>query len=133
MTFDKLVQKRMFLLIILLLMIFTYIGGNGNIGINKTIGWAWDISDWLFFARNGSWLIFIIGYGFLALLKYWTNKNLSKLHLILITLTFVADDILNIDLRLILTLNVVSVVVFLMNFIWSIRNRNVKLTKKAST
>lgn len=133
MTFDKLVQKRMLLLIILLLMISTYFGGIGNIGINKTVGWDWDISNWLFFSKIGLWLIFIIGYGILTLLKYWTNKNLSKLHLVLITLTFVADDILNMDLRLILTLNVISALVFLMNFICSIRNRNVKLTKRAST
>lgn len=127
MTFDKLVQKRMLLLIILLLMIFTYFGGIGNVGINKTVGWAWDISNWVFFTKNGSWLISIIGYGILALLKYSTNKKLSILHLIFITLTFVAEDILNTDLRLVLTLNLISVMVFLINLSWAIRNRNSKI------
>ena len=133
MTFDKLIQKRMFVLIIILLMIFTYFGGIGNVGINKTVGWALDISNWMFFAKNGTWLIFIIGYGILALLKYWTNKNLSILHLILITLNFVAEDILNTDLILTLILSLISLIVFIMNFLWTIRNRNKKLTKKAST
>ncbi|MEK6152556.1 hypothetical protein WIW50_04825 [Flavobacteriaceae bacterium 3-367] len=123
MGFDKLVQKRMFFLIILMLLIFIYFGGIGNVGINKTVGWAWDITNWIFFVKNGLWLLFIIGYGILALQKRCTNKNLSILHLILIVLTFFAEDILNIDLRLIFILNLISIAVFFMNFVWAIRNR----------
>jgi hypothetical protein len=39
MTFDKLVQKRMFLLIIILLMISTYFGGIQT-GYNRTLSWT---------------------------------------------------------------------------------------------
>jgi hypothetical protein len=133
MTFDKLVQKRMFLLMILSLVFFGYFGGIQNVGISKTVGWSWDITSWLFFAKSYFLPIYIVGYGILALLKYWTHKNLSKTHLILVILTFVLDEILTIGLQLIVILNLISMIVFILNFVWAIRNRNFKMTKKAST
>jgi hypothetical protein len=132
MTFDKLVQKRMFLLIILMLMIIIYFGGIQT-GYNRTLGWAWDLSYWIFIITPILWFTFLIGYGILALLKYWTNKNLSILHLILILLTFIAEDILTSDSRLTLTLMLTSSILFIMNFVWAIKNRNIRMTNKAST
>ena len=132
MTFDKLVQKRMFLLIIILLMISTYFGGIQT-GYNRTLGWAYDFSFWIFVVKPFLWLAFLIGYGILAVLRYWTNKKLSILHLILIGLSFIAEDILNSDSRLTLTLILISIIVFVINLIWTIKNRNIKLIKKAST
>ncbi|MBP0905850.1 hypothetical protein [Mariniflexile gromovii] len=132
MTFDKLVQKRMFLLIIMLLMITIYFGGIQT-GYNRTLGWAFDFSYWILIVKPFLWLAFLIGYGILALLRYWTNKKLSIFHLILIGLTFIAEDILDSDSRLTLTLMLISTIVFIINFVWAIRNRKIKLTKKAST
>jgi hypothetical protein len=132
MTFDRLVQKRMFLLIIMLLMITIYFGGIQT-GYNRTLGFAYDLSFWIFIIKPFLWLAFIIGYGILAILRYWTNRKLSISHLILIGLTFIAEDILNTDSRLTLTLMLISAIVFVMNLIWTIKNRNTILIKKAST
>ncbi len=129
MTFDKLVQKRMFLLIIMLLMISIYFGGIQT-GYNRTLGWAYDFSFWIFIAKPFLWLAFLIGYGILALLRYWTNKKLSISHLILVGLTFIAEDIVDSDSRLTLTLMLISTIVFIMNLIWTIKNRNIKPIKK---
>ena len=129
MTFDKLLQKRMFLLIILLLMILTYFGGIQT-GYNRTLGYTYDFSFWVFIVKPFLWLAFIIGYGILALLRYWTNKKLSISHLILIGLTFISEDILDSDSRLTLTLILISTIVFVINFVWTIKNRNIKLKKK---
>jgi hypothetical protein len=126
MTFNELVQKRMFLLMISLVVFFGYFGGIQNVGINKTVGWAWDITHYLFFAKIYFLPIYIVGYGILTLLKYLTHKNISKAHLILVILTFLVDDIFTIDLQLIIILNLISMVVFLLNFVWAIRNRNFK-------
>ncbi|MCL8009557.1 hypothetical protein M8845_19210 [Gelidibacter japonicus] len=126
MTFKKLIQKRMFLLIIILLMVSIYYGGI-QIGYNQTLGWAYDLSFWILVVKPFLWLVFLIGYGILALLRYSTNERLSTLHLILIILTFVAEDILNFNSRLTLTLMLISTIVFLMNCVWAIRNRNVKI------
>ncbi len=123
MTFDKLVQKRMFLLIIMLLMISTYFGGIQT-GYNRTLGWAYDFIFWIFIVKPYLWLAFLIGYGILAILRYWTNKKLSISHLILVGLTFISEDIMNSDSRLTLTLMLISTIVFLMNCVWAIRNRN---------
>jgi len=121
----------MFLPAIFLLMISTYFGGNEQIGINKTINWQWDISNWIFFMKGWTYLIPVIGYGIITILKYWTNKLLSILHLVLLSLVFLAEDILYMDLRLIVMLNILSMVVFILNVIGTIRNRNHNAKKPA--
>lgn len=122
----------MFLLIIMLLMISIYFGGIQT-GYNRTLGWAYDFSFWIFIVKPFLWLGFLIGYGILTLLRYCTNKKLSISHLILISLSFITEDILNSDSRLTLTLMLISTIVFVMNFVWAIKNRKIKLTKKKPT
>lgn len=124
MTFKELVQKRMFLLIILILMFYGYFSGIESIGLNKTVGWTWDFSNIFFLINNSLWILFPIGYGILALFRFYTHKNLSLAHLIVISLAFIADSILNVHLNLLLILNLISVFIFFINFIWAIRNRN---------
>lgn len=131
MTFDKLVQKRMFLLVILLLMISTYFSGDEQTGINKTVNWEWDISNWIFFLKGWTYLIAVIGYGIIAILKYSTNRLLSILHIALLSLVFLAEDVLFLDLRLIVMLNIISIVVFILNVMWTIKNRNHNAEKPA--
>ncbi len=110
-------------------MISTFFGGNEQIGINKTVNWQWDISSWIFYTK-WSWSIFILGYGIVELLKYYTHKELSFLHLFLIILIFLAEDFMGEHYPLILFLNFVSMLVFLINLIWTIRNRNKRGQKK---
>ena len=124
MTFNKLVQKRMFFLVIFLLVVSAFFGTDKEIGINKTVNWKWDLSIWVFYMKSWSWLIFGLVYGLLALLKYWTNKTLSIVHLVLLILIFLTDNILNSNLRLMVVLNITSFVMFFINVIWAIRNRN---------
>ena len=127
MTFAELVQRRMFLLMIFTIIIFGYFWEIEHVGVNKTVAWAWDISSWLYFAKVYFLPVFLIGYGLLALLNYRTHKNLSIIHLILVILTFIADDIVLMDIGLIVGLNILSMLVFLSNFTWSFRNRKSKL------
>lgn len=136
MKFGRLVQKRMFFLTLIILISLLYFGRMGHIGFNKTIGWAWDLSNWSFFIQIGSWPLFIIGYGILALLRYRTNKKISILHLILIvvnliTLFFASKSFFNISLSLIILLfNLISIILFLINFVWTIRNKKSEFIKK---
>lgn len=124
MMFNDLVQKRMFLLMLLTQVFFGYLGGVQHVAINRTVSWVWSITNWVFFAKSYFWLIFIIGYGVLALLRFSTHKNLSKLHLLFVIITWVIDDVFPIDINIIVLLNVVSILIFLFNFIWSIKHRN---------
>ncbi|MBR9847633.1 MAG: hypothetical protein GYB35_16720 [Algicola sp.] len=132
MAFSELFKRRMFLLTMILFVFFGYFGGIQRMGINKTVGWAWDIIGWVYFVKVYFIPIFIIGYGILALLKYSTHKSLSISHLIIIALTFILDDTISITLNIIVTLNLISLILFLSNFIWSIRHRNSNLDKTAS-
>lgn len=107
-------------------MISIYFGGIQT-GYNRTLGWTYDFSFWIFIIKPFLWLAFLIGYGILALFRYWTNKKLSISHLILIGLTFIAEDILNSDSLLTLTLILISTIVFATNIIWAIKNRKLKI------
>ena len=131
-TFDELVQKRMFLLMILSIVFFGYFGGIQTVGYNETVGWALDIKSWLFFAKNYFLPIYVIGYGVIAILKWLTHKNISKIHLILVILTFIVDDIFTLDINLIIILNLISMIFFIANIVWVIRNKN-KTVYKTNT
>ncbi len=125
-TFDELVQKRLFLLMTLALVFFGYFGGIENVGINKTIGWAWDITNWLFLLKGYFIPIYIVGYGILALFKWSTHKNISKLHLLVVVLTSVIDDLLLLNIYLIIVIHLISMTLFICNLVWAIRNRNIQ-------
>lgn len=117
----------MFLIIIILLLILLYFDGFNDGGVNRTTEFAWDFTNWIFFLKYGTWLIFVVGYGVLALLRTPTNKALSILHLTFIILTIISGDFINYLLFIVLTINLISVVIFSINFIWSLRNRkNIK-------
>ena len=59
----------MFLIAFILTILISFFNWYGEIGINKTVNWQWDISNWNFHIRGWSWLIFIVGYGIIALFK----------------------------------------------------------------
>ncbi|MGS2727148.1 hypothetical protein ACU8DI_11115 [Psychroserpens sp. BH13MA-6] len=123
MSLSELVQKRMFLLTLFLFVLFGFFGGNQNIEINKTIGWAWDLTGWSFFLKAYFLPSFLMGYGILAILKYTTNEALSFTHLSIILLIFIFDQTASISIVMFDTLYLISCITFLYNFIWSIRNR----------
>ena len=125
MDIRKIYQKRIFVLMILLYFINAFLTSEKTIGINKTIGWAWDISYWSLFVSIISIPIFIIGYGLLAFFKYKTNKRLSIVHLIIVLITIIlySKALIGIILTLILLLQLTSFILFSMNIVWSIKNR----------
>ena len=126
MTFSELVQRRMFLLMIFAIVLFGYWGGIESVGINQTVGWRWDITSWFYYIKRYFLPVYMVGYGILALLQYWTHKYLSIIHLILVILIFVFDDLVSLDIRIVVVLNIISMLVFLLNIIWAIRNRTSK-------
>ena len=132
MVLSRLIRKRMFFLVFLILIIFSILRGYSTIGINRTVGWAWDISNWIFYVKYGTWLLFLIGYGILALLKINTNLSLSILHLISILIILICGEYINYLLIIILSLNLISIIVFFTNIFLSIRHRNKKEPNDAS-
>lgn len=124
MNFDTLVQKRMFLLLILILMISTYFGGTEPVGVNKTVHWQWDLSNWVLYLKNWSLLLFGFGYGIVALLGHSTNKTFSIIHLVILLLLLLVNSTIQADLAIIVILHIISLVVFFVNLLWTINNRS---------
>ncbi len=125
MIHKTLFQKKMFLLTILLLIVSIFFGGV-ELGYNQTTNWVYDNNFWVFLIKPFLWTIFLIGYGLLTTMGYTTNKNLSILHLIFISLLIMIDDLLNYDSGIILIMLFISTIIFTLNFISSIRNKNSK-------
>ncbi len=123
MTFSKLIKKKMFFLVFLLQIITSYFSNYEN-GINKTIGWLWNITNWIFYTNAICWFVFPIIYGILAILKYSTHKHLSLLHLLIISLIFIFDFFLEANSLLIFVLTIISILIFITNIIWAVQNRN---------
>lgn len=114
----KIFTKHLFFLLILLFgfgFILAYLfGDEQSYGINKTVGWAYDISNQIFYTAlifTFSQILFIIGYLILFLLRLKTNYYLSIAHfeIIILTLLFYENFIVNTVFCL------VSIILFLIN------------------
>lgn len=124
MKFDDWVQKRMFLFMVLFIVLAIISGRNDLFGLNRTVNWAWDFSNWFFYSNMASWPLFFIGYGIIALLKCRTNRSLSLIHLILVSAILMVYYLpLESMAFIIITLKGLSFFVFALNLIWAIANR----------
>lgn len=91
MNFKDIFRKHMFSLILILLILTTLgnniIGGNNTYGMNKTVGWAYDISNirfWVATIFPLSKLLFLVGYFVIFILNRKTIFLYSFLHFFLI-------------------------------------------------
>jgi hypothetical protein len=120
--FYTIFQKRMFLVILTTYIFFHLISKKEEIGINKTVGWAFD------FYVNMSPIIYIllfwiffITYLIIALCKWKTNKILSIIHFGIILISIALFETNNsTELQI---CNFCSLIFFLTNIIWSFTNR----------
>ncbi len=90
----------------------------GVYGINRTVNWAWDLNNLLFSLIT--FLIYLIGYGIIAILKYHANRYLSWSHLILVSISVLFATI---DFNVFIVAGLLSFIVFVMNMVRAVRNR----------
>ena len=68
-----------------LLIAFLFLSGSGSIGnygVNKTIGWAWDLmNDIAALSAIASVLLYVFGYAILWMLRMQVNKTASIVNL----------------------------------------------------
>lgn len=129
-------ERRFLLLIFIVLFIIfftTFVTGESEIGawgINKTVGWAWDLTpiNLLIFLSTST--IFLLLYSILTLLKYRTNKTLSIIQVIL--MVTIAIFYKPIGQYILFLLNFLSIIIFISNLIWVIKNRNNIFENKTS-
>lgn len=111
-------EKGMFWVLVLVFFIMNYFTSFEVRGVNKTVGWTFDRSNqWVIngFLVFGSWLVFIIGYGVITLLRKKTNLNLSIAHSITFVMTLIAGtlrDLYSIEVQVV---NSISIFVFILN------------------
>lgn len=119
MAITDIIEKRMFLLIVILIMLSVFIGGGYQTGINKTVGWVWDASNWIYWFSYFNWIV-LIGYGFLALMRYKSNKYCSGMHLVLILSSFLIYELFYFSVNWIVIINTCMIIIFIINFIISV-------------
>ena len=89
-------------------------------GVNKTVGWAYDISNETIFTAilfTCSQILFIIGYLVLFLLRRKTNYLISIAHFELIILSLALLSYENFKINIVLS--VVSLILFFVNILKS--------------
>jgi cation transport ATPase len=130
MEFEELFRKRMFLLVLISFGIFFLFVSNESetFGINKTVGWQYDITNWLPFVKSIAILGFLFGYGLLMIFRKETNRNLSIVHLIIIWILGIWDSFFATSLLGTFIFYTASILVFLMNVGWAMRNTKTKDT-----
>ena len=126
----KIFERNMFwvsLVFLLLLIVFRVIPiqvGLGSWNLNRTIGWGWDVSSFLW--RLGVvflllQFVFTIGYAILQYTKRSTNFYLSLIHFLLMLALIPVhfSPILNVETNAVYL--VLSLVVFILNMIFSVK------------
>ena len=111
-------EKGMFWVLVLVFFIMNYFTSFEVRGVNKTVGWTFDISNqWVIngFLVFVSWLVFITGYGVITLLRKKTNLNLSIAHSITFVMTLIAGTLRDLYSIEVLVVNSISIFVFILN------------------
>lgn len=125
---SRLFTKNLFLVllspILLLLMYFLFDKNTvANWGVNKTVGWAWDITDFIFIYFP-LYLLFLISYGILFVFKIKTHLTISIIHILLITIPILTFSNYNNNYNYVTFYSIVlSVVFFITNIMISLKNR----------
>ena len=116
-VFSEWLRKRMFFLVLITTTILFLLGGTNvsNFGINKTVGWQWDIANWLPFIKAPSMMVVLVVYGVLMVLKKETNTSLSISHLVMIWILGLLDIFYSTESKYIFFLYIVSLLIFVVN------------------
>ena len=113
------------LILYLILMIYSwYDSYYGTWNLNRTIGWGWDLTNFIWWNLPSiSWSIkiFTIGYGILFFMKKKTNFILSILQILLVLIN-ITIPMYNIGVSIIFI--ILNWIIFIWNMINSMRNKN---------
>jgi len=126
MRIKHLFETKMYLVILLCIPLFIRFSEIENYGINKTVGWAYDISGFTMYYVKYIVFAFFIGYLFLAIIKAKTNYILSVIHFILIAFCCLFYDNFR-YMRLVDNIAIISIVAFVVIFFnalfWKIKTK----------
>lgn len=95
----------------------------GTWGLNKTVGWAWDLMPINLFLLVGNAVVFVLMVALSLGLSFRMNKSVSMLQAILIIAA--CTSLMSWNAFLILGMNGFLIVLFFVNLIWTIKRRQI--------
>ncbi len=121
----KWITDRTFLLILFMLCAYVLAvnGFKESWGFNKTVNWAWDVSNMQWWLGVLIWIGFMLGYALLAVFKVTTNIVLSSLQLLLLICTLIILRFYGFDQSLVLVVLWCTNGIFILNMVVSIRHK----------
>lgn len=111
-------QRKLYLIVAIILAIFCFTIDFNSLGLNKTVGMAYDIDSLAKIVCLVSLTLSFIGYSILSLLGYQIQKVLSLLYLSNILLAFVLSFIKQHEISIVF--GILSVVIFFISIIRSL-------------
>lgn len=103
---------------VVLLIPFVYFG---QAGLNKTVGWAYDLCGLSMLLAYLSSLLFTLIFGIVGLLRYQTNKILSIINILLLVFSLPVTVYIHCEIALLIGL--VNLAMLVINVGSSIMNR----------
>jgi hypothetical protein len=114
-------QKRMVLVLFLIFVSINLCANNYmHYGINKTVGWAFDISEYSPIIFLFSFYSYLLVYGIFALSKKETTMAFSMVHTLIITVSVIFLEMHNNGFLMIC--NCVSFIMFMVNVLKSLKS-----------
>ncbi|POS01294.1 hypothetical protein Q361_1115 [Flavobacterium croceum DSM 17960] len=114
-------KKNMFLLSLISGAISYVFIAYQQIGINRTVGWAYQDKYFSIILLLLLCAIFILIFGLLKITKIQTNNRLSIINIILIFVSLITNEFISHIAAIFISLT--NFMIFLVNIILSIRNR----------
>jgi hypothetical protein len=113
-------QKRVAIILLLIFILINLFAKNYKYyGINKTVGWAFNITEFSPLIFLFSFYIFLFVYGIFALSKKETNMTISIGHVIIISISAILLE--NSNNGFLTICNCISIILFLLNMFKSLR------------
>lgn len=117
-------------IVVVMCIILFDLGSTGTWGMNKTVGWAWDLSNFNLI-HFPLYFLFLIIYTVLSLFKIKTQFLLSIIHIFLIVIPWITFSNYNYTLITFYS-TALSLIVFVLNVALSIKNRKIYRPKTIS-
>jgi hypothetical protein len=121
-------ERKLFILFILIQTFILLINiGKPSVeiwGINRTVGWAYDLTLPNLIITWSISLLFTLIYFALSIFKKKTNRIISVVHIVAYGITLFAYKFL--DEGIIFLLNLLSIIIFLINVTWTLVSKKIK-------
>ena len=124
----SLFETKMYLISLLPFLFLIRFSKSDSYGINKTVGWAYDLSGFSFFVMYFL-IAFFIGFCLIAIIRAKTNLILSVFFFLCISFCCLFQDGYH-NIRLIDNILIISILIFIILFIHSIFTKIKLLLKK---